>query len=1031
MGVKGIHYWAPSLLGLRSAFGLAVAAWVALGSATAAAFSGETNGVTGYSVRRFSGDDGLPQDAASCVIQAADGHLWVGTGFGLARYDGDEFTVNDRFNSPWLISDTITALADDGRGRVWIGTTRGLAVYQQGQFSNWKQLSHLPSERITTVLASRAGSIWVGSSHGLTRLHEDWVERFGEAAGLESEDVREVSETPDGRLLVHTALGWQEFEPRVGRFFAARERFIPRPGVLAALPADGEGRAWIAEPGGISVNLGGTWQPVAGVPGDRSLREVSFYVHASFGLLVQVESLGAFRWDGRKLVPLKVDRPAWLTRFRAACVDREENLWLATADGLLQLQRRSVRVVGLQEGLPDERASTLSEGPDGTIWAGTATGLSGVRGGKVAVRVPVPRTGKDSGVITLAARDGRVWFSSGDRTVSAFSPNQGDQAPLTLSLGQRNVRCLYEDQAGLIWIGTSAGVAKIRGQSLEPFPGEEALAIYDVRALQQDSRGSFWIGTHGSGLVRLEGGEVKSATPGAGVPGSDIRAICECRRGHLWVGTAAGLHLLLGDRWRMFTREDGLAENLINQILEDNEGRLWVGGVRGIHGTPISDLTALMEGRIDRVRCLTLNHFDGMVGSETSGGLQPAGCRDQQGNLWFPTPSGLVQITPRLVRANTQPPNVLIKRVVADSHELPPAAVFSALRRGTNPPAAPFNLHRRQARNLTFHFTAPTFIQNELVHFRYRLKGYDKAWRKADGARLASYTNLRPGSYEFEVEAANAHGYWSTSPAAIAFKLAPFFYETGVFYLLCVFVVVGGGVATARVYHLRRVVSLQRSHKELERERARIAKDLHDDIGASLTGLALQADLASRGLEGQARNELETYADRSRNLVERLREVVWAVNPECDGLDNFATYLTHYLEGLPSDAARFQIDIPASLPPLELRSEVRHNLLMVFKEAIHNALRHSGAREIRVSLRLEGGMLTLVVADDGRGLPEEAAAGDGGQGFGFVNMRERIAGIGGRVDIVSRPGEGTRVTFEVNLGAAEPAPALNPEKTSG
>lgn len=971
-----------------------------------------------YSVRRFSGDDGLPQDSVNCVLQSAEGYLWIGTGFGLARFDGQRFTMFDRFNTPALQSDAITTLAEDATGHLWIGTPRGLVQLYQGRFIGPGQNKEYPTERVAALKVGRDGALWVGSAHGVTRIRGDELTRFGEAAGLEHEDVRELHELPDGRVLVHTSAGWQELDPKSGRFLGARERYVPGPGVEFALPSDHEGRAWMADKEGISVRLPDGWQRVLAFPPGRPIEGVAFYPHPAQGLVVQVSPLGVYQWNGRELTPLTSDRPELLRRARGAWLDREESLWLATADGLMRLQRRSVKVTGQRQGLLSDLCLTVSEGRDGTMWVGTAAGVNALRDGQVVASLRLAGPPPELGAVVLAAQDGRIWYSSGGPEVVCVNPGQPEKPVATLSLGRRRVRCLFEDRAGAVWVGTSAGLFKVTGTTTETFPGAEALAIYDVRVVHQDQRGVFWIGTHGSGLFRLTATEVKPLEGGPEAPTDEIRAVLEGRQGLMWVGTAAGLHLLESGRWHRFTRQQGLAENFINQLLEDNDGRLWISGVRGIHGVLIRDLLLAAEGRLSRVRCLTLNQLDGMVGAETSGGQQPAGARDQRGQLWFPTPNGVVEINPRRVRANEQTPRVLIEKLVADRQTFLPGDLVGALDRSAGAAPTRLRLSRGVARTLTVQFTAATFVQSELAHFRYRLIGYDKGWRDGGAARSATYTNLKPGDYEFEVVAANGHGYESDRPAVLRFTLTPQFHETWTFYFLCVAGAVAVSLLGAQRYSRYRAAAVERQHKALEIERARIAKDLHDELGASLTGLALQADLTSREFAGRAREEIANYANRSRELVNRMREVVWAVNPECDTLENFANYISEYVEHQPSSPEQwFRLDIPSDLPKVELRADVRHHLLMAFKEAVANALRHSRAREIRVMLRYADGSLQLTVSDNGQGLaPETAAGGNGAEdGQGLVNIRERLSALGGRVDIVSPVGEGTRVTMEVDL----------------
>jgi signal transduction histidine kinase len=341
-----------------------------------------------------------------------------------------------------------------------------------------------------------------------------------------------------------------------------------------------------------------------------------------------------------------------------------------------------------------------------------------------------------------------------------------------------------------------------------------------------------------------------------------------------------------------------------------------------------------------------------------------------------------------------------------------------------------------RARVLEIRYTANTFVDSELARFRYRLEGHETEWHEARTRRAALYTNLRPGAYRFRVEACNRHGYWSQAPAEFAFSLAPYFYQTWQFSALAV-AAFASGLGGWHVRRLRARSHLRRLEqaRALQDERGRIAKDLHDDLGANLTGIAMQIEVASQQLSQPvvAQNHLQKIAESVRLLVGQMREVIWSLNPECDRLESFCSYVCEYAETFLSTAGlSCRLDLPERLPDHALSAETRHQLLLVVKEALNNAARHAAASEVQIRLSTSGNALRLGIADNGHGFVSSAAtvagaAGDargdpaGGvaprlrSGYGLDNMRRRVASLGGSFSLQSQPGRGTQITIHIPL----------------
>jgi signal transduction histidine kinase len=309
-------------------------------------------------------------------------------------------------------------------------------------------------------------------------------------------------------------------------------------------------------------------------------------------------------------------------------------------------------------------------------------------------------------------------------------------------------------------------------------------------------------------------------------------------------------------------------------------------------------------------------------------------------------------------------------------------------------------------------YTALSLTAPEKVRFRYRIDNLDSDWVEAEGRRVAEYPFLPPGQYQFRVTACNEDGIWSESEAGLALICLPALWQTWWFRLLGATMGLSGAGwavkywATRRLQ--RRLTLLQQQHA-LEKERTRIARDIHDDLGASLTEISLLSDHGQKRLDrpGEVEIDLQRISATAREAVQIADGIVWAVNPRNDSLDHLANYLVHFAEDFfRLTTIRCRLDVPADLPHIHLPMQHRHHLLMGVKEACNNVARHSEASEVWLRMTLADQEFRIMVEDNGRGFRPESTSEDSD---GLLNMRERMADLGGRLELSSGPGRGTRV----------------------
>ena len=581
----------------------------------------------------------------------------------------------------------------------------------------------------------------------------------------------------------------------------------------------------------------------------------------------------------------------------------------------------------------------------------------------------------------------------GDPSRSAAGPADGTPAALTLfkdgrftnfgtnsGLVDDTIRVIYQDREGNIWIGTNDGLSKWRDGKFTNYREKDGLIGGVILALYEDAAGDLWIGTVGGGLVRMRNGKFTS-----------------------------------------YTRKQGMFADAAFEILEDDHGSLWMSCFEGLYRVRKKDLDDFDAGKISTLRCASYGKPEGLASVQCNGVAKPAGWKSRDGRLWFATTKGVAVVDPD-IPVNDAPPPMAIEEILADQKKIP----MSAWKLGGAPEVA---IEIPPGRGeLEIHFTALSLQAPEKNRFRYKLEGADPDWVEAGARRVAYYNNLSPGKYRFLAQGCNNDGVWNRDGAAAAFVLLPYFWQTWWFIGLASLAGAGsiGGVAvfSEKQRSRRKLDRLEQQHA-LERERARIAKDIHDDLGSSLTRIAMLSELAEadKAKPEEVQTHARKIAESARETVQSLDEVVWAVRPENDTWNSLVEYVSQYANAFfESTDIRCRLEMPLSLPPYHLSSEVRHSLFLIIKEALANILKHARASEVSIHVVEKPKMIEITVTDNGTGFdPDKIPAGQGRDGL--QNMRERAAAIPGRFLLESAPGKGTKLTVVVAWDAKSTEPA--------
>lgn len=986
---------------------------------------------TQFREKVWTRDHGLPDNEVTALLQSADGYVWIATRSGLCRFDGLNFRTFSHLTDAAFTSDYCTALAEEADGAIWIGTKGGLIKRAQGVFSHVQAPDNLARSEVWSLHWGKQTGLWVltGSyiwqKQGGSFRHWPLQEPFHPFS---------ICETKDGNIQVGTQAGLTSFVFPGGERLEQPIGFPRHRQVWGLIPrADGSLFALADSPPDpgmrpYSIQDAG-W--IALSPSAPAIlpRRTYFAVEDSAG---QVWVPGRER--GLQIVTSEEIRPAPVAQdLVAACIlhDRDRNVWVGTeGDGLHLYIPLPFRTLGEKEGLDDAAVWAFEESAAGGVWVGTDGGLvhyhQGVRA-RYTTAEGLPRN-----AVRALAEDGagQLWIGTGKGIARlsragelqswTFSgpPNPDDPDQISIN----KVRALAPARDGSVWIGVEAGLYSFNTSGQVYYDQTRGLPGSDVRALCLDQSDNLWLGLLKGGLVLHSNKQFFQFTNGLS---SD--AVCAIHRsgdGTLWLGTERGLNRMKDGAIFNFgvLAKTPLIE-VINHLVEDDRGHLWLSLENGVCRVSISELNAFASGTSTSVPYTLFDASDGIPDRATNGRKsQPASIKLRNGELWFATSKGVAIIDPRENGTMLAGPPVVIEEVRAnDQPVLLDGNLLTLDDTGATQGTQGVRLAPGGGRVLEFHFTANSFRAPEKCRFRFRLDGYDAEWREAGTRRIAFYTNLAPGEYRFRVLASDHRNMWSEQEASFAFVLAPFFYQTWLF-RLSAFGFLAGLAAVGHAYrvrHHRQIEQLQ-GRLALAQERTRVAQDLHDGVGSALTQLRLLAALAERE-QNEANGSLDAIRKiglLSHTLNENLREIIWLARPESQTLGGLLARTCERAEALAEPAGvQCRFDLPAEVPEAELPATLSQNLHFALKEALHNAVKHSQCRTIRVRATRAGSEFEVQVQDDGIGFdPKRVRPGNG-----MGNMRQRLESAGGVFELRSKPGGGSALSFRFSLGQEQSA----------
>ena len=825
-----------------------------------------------YKLDRWQTEQGLPMNTVQAVLQDRDGRLWVGTGGGLATFDGSRFSGPGAAPAvPELDARPVFGFFQAADGAIWIGHIRGAARFHQGRYEAAIGAEVTGGRRIWAFAQAADGTVWAATENGLVSWRAGQVRRYQEAEGLPTRRVRSLAFDRDGTLWIGTT-GGGLVAMRDGRFtvFDAQRGF-PHAEVRQVL-ADPSGGVWAATAGGGLVHAQQdrlrTYTVADGLPTDHL---TALALDAAGALWIGTWGSGLSRYAEGRFTSIGSAGGLDGDHVWALHADREGSVWVGTwHGGLNRLSRRSFVVFGKPEGLPSDNVRAVLHARDGAAWVSTAGGgVSRIEGGRLTVYGRRQGLASDEASTLHEDADGTLWIGTYTEGVSRLRGGVVDNFGVAQGLPHADVRVLLRDSRGTLWAGTRGGLARFDGRRFQPVR-EAGAPTEGISAMAEDARGTLWIGTAGDGLVSLRDGRFEVLTRAQGLPSNWIMALHPDRDGSLWIGTSGeGLARLRDGQVRRIGAADGLWDGLVQVIVEDVDGQFWMTCNRGFFRVSRAELDALADGRIARVTSSGFGPADALRASTFAGGLQGAGAVDAQGRLWLPSVRGLVIVDPRRLPDHSQPPGVVIESATVDMAALP---VDDGVRL---PPGAV---------SLAIRYRADTLLQAERVRFRYRLEGLHDGWIDAGPAREAGFAGLPHGHYRFQVAASLDGRHWREAAAPLPVTVQPRLHQTRAFQLLAGLALLGIGVAAVRW----RTQQMHRRQAELVRQVAEQTEALRQ-ANEHLSRLSF-AD-ALTGLPNRRR--LDEVLDSEWRRALRLQQPLAVVLADIDAFKAYNDTLGH------------------------------------------------------------------------------------------------------------------------------------------
>ncbi len=948
--------------------------------------------LTGFNLTSWSQKDGIAASLIWSLAQDPVGYLWLGTESGLLRFDGVRFVP---WEDLWAVPQphaSVRAVCAARDGALWFGTAEpgAIGVIAGDTVRMYGEADGLPPGMVTALVQAADDTLWAAGRFGVVRLVEGRWTPAGE--GLPPGVVNDLVIAPDGAVLAGAATGVY----RRPRHAAAFHPVGVSRDAVRSIALGPDGRMWRTDPiVGVRAVAAPDGAPDPAAPRARGAR----LLHDSRGDLwvgTGGQGLWRLRHDAAGAVSL-FQRTSTVTGLSddgatSMIEDREGNVWVATRDGLNRLTPYKVTPI-LDLGL----VNAVDVTPDGNVWVGTADAIVSFASGRMEARSAAVGLPNPPLAAMHADRAGNLWVATARELIRTRGGRLDRVLPLE-RLGLSEVTDITSDGADGLWVHDSrSGLWRWTGHGVSPAAVPRELQSVPLLASYTDRDGRAWFAYDNGTVASIDrSGAMRVAGERDGLRGGPYRAIHQDRDGSVWFGGDGVLVRFADGGFSALPPLPSTPPGPIIGIADDDRGALWLAvEAAGLLRVSREELRAAIASPAHRIRFSAYDKGDGSAGTSRWFGNRAA-VQAADGRLWFVAGRGVTIVDPAvLVHDGASEASVRIEGAVVDGRRLAPRA-GSAL---------PPRTARVQVEYTALNLTAPL-----KTRFRHRLEGFDDTWVDAGTTRSASYTNLPPRLYTFQVMATGPDGTFTGTPVAWRFEIRPAFYQTWAFATMST-LALGVAIGGAWRLHVRR---MRHQFSLLLGERARLSREVHDTLLQSMFGFALQCDALAEEAAASApalRSRLASLRQQVEADIREARQSIWNLrSPSLVEHD-----LPSALRAVGDQAAasgRLRVTVEVAGAVRRAAPEIEEQLLRIGREALSNSLRHAQATHVRVGLEYGTRHIRLTVSDDGRGF-DVANVADANEHLGLTSMRERAEAVQGTLALESRPAAGTTVTATI------------------
>jgi signal transduction histidine kinase len=987
-----------------------------------------------YMVEHWNVKDGIPGTQVISIAQSTDGYIWIGTHYGVARFDGDKFTVFDDVTEGIPTGSCRRILAGP-KDSLWMKIGPKLVHYSKGRFTTHPTFEAQFPLLGRLLCVTSQGNLILGTvtaksfKASIVEISPTQLIRTIELPNTDSKNRHQFRASVDISGQIYCRFGSSLGKLTESGFTPEVEIDAP----IFDITASSRGGIWIASENGISryqsdqisedeISINPTTPfKIIGIQEDQS---GSVWVFTSDRMGTKFSRTEGTRYRQTQEIHL-ASRSKTL-------IDHENHIWLAKGlelsaekSGLFRLRERQFRHTKSITGLEGNIRAFAQTSPS-TFFIGTSEGIFAVPIGSIQpedwTSGPFQKI-QDTNCWSLHPSSddlNSLWSGSYSLGGNATRPPLWHvfyDVPTSTSslekfslLNAKRITALCENQEGELWIGDrTEGLFRFKDGEIAHINSEFAELPSEIQSLANAKDNTLWIGTSLAGLFRLRNQSLHHFRESDGCPEGQIRALHVDQENTLWIAFGGrGIYRYKDSKFVGFTTDNGLPTNEISTIIDDELGYLWFGSFNGIHRVKKSDMDNIASGNSKILFVDSFDEADGLSTMQCSSG-HPSSYRTSNGQLWFATVAGANVVNPRSIPNRPTPPPVRVESIVLDGVSYDRNALTDIL------PEDEVAHISAGINRIEIHYTAINFSDPEEVRFRYRLEGVSNAWIEIGNQRSVVIPRLSPGSYRFLLQAANSDGVWNIEGVSLSLNVEGQFWERTSFqvlFCLTFIAIIAAGLRLRWVRSEQRQVAKAQFARDVlehqESDRKRIANELHDSLEQNLLVIKNHALLTQQRNDHSERitKVLDNISTISTDSIEEVRRIASNLRPyQIDRLG-----LSKAIQGMLNqiaNATNLSIEHEIETTPHDLSPELQINLYRIVQEATNNILKHAQATQTTITLLVSDYAITLRIRDNGKGFNTEETQRDEGKGFGINGIHERAAMLKGTSELKTAPGHGT------------------------